>query len=72
MNFVIRQFVSKFARVGKEVKSMTIASKEAQLYRLRDLFWWACDWALKRLPAAILWIIARHFIHLMTGLSLTF
>jgi hypothetical protein len=51
---------------------MTIAPKEAQLYRLRDLLWFACNWALKKLPAAILWIIVRHLIHLMTGLSLTF
>jgi hypothetical protein len=72
MNIVTRQFVSKFARVGKEVNAMNIASKEAQLYRLRDLLWFACNWALKKLPAAILWIIVRHLIHLMTGLSLTF
>ena len=50
MNIVTRQFVSKFARVGKEVNAMNIASKEAQLYRLRDLLWFACNWALKKLP----------------------
>jgi hypothetical protein len=72
MNSLLRRFGLKSTRSGKEVISMNTVAKETRFSRLHDLLWFACDWALRKAPGAILWIIARHIIHSMTGLSLTF
>ncbi len=72
MNTLIRTLALKFARPGKEVISMTTMSKEERRMRLRELLLLACDWALRKLPGAMFWLLVRHLIRAMTGLSLNF
>ncbi|HLX37108.1 MAG TPA: hypothetical protein VKR29_04880 [Candidatus Binataceae bacterium] len=43
-----------------------------RLYRPRDLFFYACNCALRQLPGSILWIVVRHVIRAKTRMFLNF
>jgi len=67
MRIYIVSIVRKFTRMGKEVMSMNQNSEPIWPYRLRDLIWMACDWALRKLPGAIIWMVVRHLVRIKTG-----
>ena len=72
MRIYLLTLLDNFTRAGKEVITMANNLEDQQPGRLRDAIVSVCDWVLRKMPGAVIWMIVRHIIRAKIGFHLDF